>query len=210
MTTEATFAFNHILLHTPEEWAPTRCIGSAEEGSLVLDDGNLPQLDVQWKRLGGGDLERIETEIIRKHRTAEVEEVVVKDDRHRLYRMSTPQGPSAVAVVIQADQERYVLVERYHPPRRGAVEELARIIAPLLAPLDSGAVPWRFFSTSFRLPAAYRLTEAELSVGCFRLDFKNGNQKLTLWDLSMLEQIEKRDQPARYAQELVKSNFIKR
>ncbi|MFW5798028.1 MAG: hypothetical protein ACOCXX_00085 [Planctomycetota bacterium] len=201
-------AFNNIRLRVPDEWDLTRATGVARSGRLALDDGHEPTLDATWGPLKEYTVEQLVTELVDQPKENRVIKRFGGDRRHRRLLVEGPEGTFGAVVAAQDEVERFVYV-RVHKasPMKPRLEALGRSLSEKA---DSEVQPWRFFATSFDLPSRFDLTDVDLRSGCMRLDFASKRRALTLWDMSLLDRLERLHELPEMVAGMIEKAFVKR
>lgn len=202
------FGYNRISLMIPEKWDLSRATGNSQQGELVLDDGIEPRLNVQW--VTGKDLSM--ELLAEKWVTSDKYLNVLREDRldpnHWCVQARTDLGKVSMSIVFDRHENRGVMVRLFRP--KGHPQGLAQtMVQPLLDGPEKEGYRWRFFATDFCLGREFELHEAVMKAGVNRLTFKNQKRDLTLWDFSLLDQVEKRVPISSFAMDLVKREYPK-
>jgi len=203
------FAFNHVRLSIPEAWDLMKFSGDSARGDLVMDDGERVVMDAQWAASGRHDAEALEQKLIRRQKGLEVRERLEIAENRIAFRVDADAGRMAFVLALEASLKRYVLLRLLRPP--ADLRPFARTLTQHLGEAQTDSEqPWSFFATEFRMSAGWRLASAALQVGCMKLVFEQERRRLTLWDLSLLDQVEKRGDTKTFATELVGREYVKR
>ncbi|MHC4873052.1 MAG: hypothetical protein ACYTFY_14510, partial [Planctomycetota bacterium] len=197
-------------LEIPESWDLDRYSGDCRKGDLVMDDGKRQIFDAQWAALGGADLEYVEKQYIKKLKGVEVSKrIELGGSRSLSIAEHQSAGKIAYLTVLQEELNRFIIFRFFDP---GAdIKSFAKgIISPLSKVIGIEKQHWKFFSTEFTLPEGFLLTDSSFNVGCMTLVFEREGRRLTIWDLSLLDQIEKNGSFADYSVSLVNSRHAKK
>lgn len=203
------FAFNHVPLHIPEEWDLTRFSGNAERGNFALDDGERQVLDAQWGPCGRDDRSLLEDRLVLRQKGVEVKKRFELDASRTAYLVQAGGGRMAQVLSLQEGLGRFVLLRLFSPQVN--VPPFCDALTRPLEGLDwSAPQRWEFFSTAFELPAGWLLSRGEMKAGCVKLAFGRESRVLTLWDVSLLDQLEKRDNTLDFARRQADAEYRKR
>lgn len=204
------FSFNNVRLSVPESWDLDKYGGDCRNGDLVMDNGKRQVLDAQWASIGNAGIDTVEKKCVLNLKGVEVRSRIELEENMILFLADHMEaGRIAYLIVLQKEIDRYVVFRFFSP--KGDIKYFAKsIVKPMSEVAKIPLQEWLFFSTRFLLPQGFLLTDSSINVGSVNMVFEREARRLTLWDISLLNYIEKSGSVVDYALNLVAVKYKKK
>lgn len=203
------FAFNDVPLAIPDSWDLMKYSGNQGKGNFVLDDGDKARLDAQWGALAKFELATLEDKFVHKQKDLEVKRRFELGENQSLFLLKAGTDKLALTIIVEKELDRFIILRLLRPPK-DLLLFVTTLTQAFSSPRTAECQRWEFFATAFDLPAGFILKGAALRTGSMKLEFVKKRRRLTIWDVSLLSQIEKRNGTRDFALDQVRVEHVKR
>ena len=197
------FSLCNISLLIPPDWYLSKFIGTSSEGSFTIVSPKEMKLKSSWSKKSSTIFKALNKfkKLIKKSHIA-----IEPSANQNIYEITSTKDNTLVGLyTLDMEAKRDIFLTFWFNP---SPYEIKKILSPLLNPTYRWC--YSLFGTKFKIPNDYRLQQCRLYTGLQEYKFSNRKSSLTVWTMSLAQELLKDKNPENWVLDFINKKHKKR